>query len=370
MAIPRPSEDEIVSRLYNQLVSQTNLSADINTGIIGLLVKLVGKEIDLFWQYLVDRDTQSNVTTATGQSLDNIGLIIGVPRKAQSKATTLGLTRAVRFTNLGNITVQIPQGTRVWKSSNLSVAFFTSEGATIPAGSSSDLHVVAADTGSFYNVGIGELDTHNAPGLSVKVTNILPIQNGSLVESDDSYRERVVQEFRRRQSFNVENATALLRSVDGVRDVLFLNLNRGIGTFDAIVIPYSQSQADAVVANCQTLLSDAMGLGIDGVAKLPVARLLDIQVSLTFLPTAVNQENTRQSIKSQIAARMDALPIEDGSGAGSVHLAQLKGIALSADSSVVDVSISTSLDDQLLAPDGEASVGVGERVTLRVLTVQ
>jgi uncharacterized phage protein gp47/JayE len=370
MAIPRPSKQELIDRYYNRLVTETNLTADLDSGITGMLCKLHAEVIDEIWAFVEDAYNQSNLTTATGSSLDQMGVLLGVPRKAQTKATTLGQTRSIRFTNLGNVSVSIPISTRVWKSSDQNLAFFTTEGGVVSAGGTLDLHATAQAPGQAFNVGIGEIDSHNVASALVRVTNILAIQNGNLVESDSSYRERLLQEFRRRNAFTPDNAVALLRSVDGVRDVLFLNMNRGTGTFDAIIVPYNQSQANDVLAQAQSLLDEAKTAGVSGLVKLPIARTLDVKISLTFKPTANNQEAVRQAIKAQLTSRMDALPIEDGSGAGSVFPSQLRAIAAGADNNVLDASITAKLDDIPLSPEGEIRVGIGERVTLRVLSVQ
>jgi len=371
MAVPRPSKNEIIDRIYNRILAEsTAIQADLDGSIIGMIVKLVGAELDSVWAYIEELYNQSNLTTATGGSLDQMGLLIGVQRKTESRATTLGQTKAVRFTNLGGTTINIPTSTRVWKANEINTAFFTVEGAAVPAGQSVDVHVSAAESGPAFNVGVGELNSHNVPTTSIKVTNIIPIENGSFTESDASYRERILQEYRRRNVLNPDNTIALLRSIDGVRDVLLLNLSRGTGTFDAIVVPYHQTQANDVVAQCQRLLDDAVPVGVSGKAKLPIARILDIKISLKFAVTFTNQDSVRQAVKSQIMSRLDALPIENGSGAGSVFMSQLRNIAASSDIGVIDASITGSLDGFPLSPEGEIRVALGEQIVLRTLSVQ
>ena len=367
MAIPRSTLQEITERIYNRVILETDLNADLDGSIIGVVCKALGAEIASMWDYIEELYNQSNLTTATGNGLDQLGLITGVARKSESRSTTLGQTKSVRFTNLGVSNVTIPTSTRVWKSSNINLAFFTVEGGTVLPGQTLDLHVSAAQPGQAFNIGVGELDSHNVPTTLIRVTNILPIQNGSLTESDDSYRDRILQEFRRRNTLNLDNAVALMRSVDAVRDVLPLNLNRGSGSFDVIIVPWNQSQANDAVTQCQRLLDDAVGVGISAKAKLPIPRALDLKLTVTFLPTFTNQESVRQSIKAQITSRMDSLPIEDGSGASSIFMSQLRSIASSADPNVIDATISGELDGSPLYSDGEIKVGLGEQIVLRTL---
>ena len=370
MNIARPSKEEILNSLYSRIVSETSITASLNGTVIGTLLRLVAEELDGIWEYLEDLNNQSNLTTATGPSLDQIGLIVGVARKEESKSTTLGQTKSIRFTNLSGSSVSIPFSTRVWVSSNINNAFFTVEGASVGAGQSVDVHVSAAQTGPAYNVGAGEIDSHNVPNPNVRVSNILPITNGSLQESDDSYRERILQGFRRRNVLNTDNVIALVRGVVGVKDAVLLNLNRGGGTFDIIVTPYHQNQANDIVEKCQAVLDDAVNVGINAVVRVPTARNLDVKISLRFKPTATNQENIRASVRTQISSLINALPIETGGGSSSLFISQLRTIAASSDSAVIDASITASLDGIQLSPDREVNVGVGEQIILRTLLVQ
>ncbi len=371
MPVPRPSEQEVLGRIYNRIRNETPITAALDSSMIGVILKVIAAEMDLVWQYIEDLYQQSNLSTATGASLDNFGLLFGVPRKAATQASTAGYTRAVRFFNTGSITVTVPSGTRVYKDSDPTVAYFTTEGAAIAPGSSQDLHVTAANPGEVYNVGIGELNRHSLPSVSVTVTNILPIQNGALEESDASYRERILQELTRRDSLNVFNTDAMLRQIPGIRDVFILDFKRGAGTFDAVIIPYNQSDTQQVVSEAQRLLDDNVPAGISAIARPPQYRQLDVSITLQFSPDAGNQrEQARESIRSQIIARVDNLPVEDGSGNGTFYPAQITALATLADPTILGVVASLGLDGSPLAPVGSITLAIGERLVLRSLSVQ
>ena len=370
MALPIPSKQELLDRVISKFRAQTSFNVDLNSSVVGILFNLFAEEMENVWDYIKDLAEQSNLSTASGASLDQFGLFIGVPRKKEVAATTVGQTRAVKFTNLGNVTVNIIAGTRVWTSANTGVAFFTSEGVVIPAGTSAFVHVTAADSGVLYNVGIGQINAHNAPFTTVNVTNVLPIQNGSELESDDSYRERILQGFRQRNVLNVDTTIALLRSVDGVKDVLIQNLSRGSGTFDAIIVPFHETQASQTLDLAQQLLDLNMPVGVNGVVKLPVNRLLDVKLTLVFKSNASNKEAVRQIIKNQITSRVSALSVSSGTDAESLFLTQFKALAIGADDSVIDAALVVSLDDRVLSPEGQLTPNAGERIVLRNLIVQ
>lgn len=370
MPTPRPSLQEIKERIYVRILNETDLTAGLESSAIGVLVNIMAAEIDSQWAYIDELTSQSSLTTATGGSLDDMGLMFGVPRKIESKATTTGGTPSIRFTNLGGTSVSIPVGTRVYKDSDPSIAFFTIEGATIAGGASVDIHATAAQPGQAFNVAVGDVNRHSAPTTAVTVTNILPIQNGSARESDSSYRERILQELLRRNSLTVPNTSALLRTVDGVKDAMLINLARGTGTFDVIITPYHSSQAESVVEECRALLSDTATVGIDFIVKSPKLRQLDLTITVRFNPSAANKEFDRQLIRNIINARVNNLPVENGTGNGSLFLSQLRAIAASSSSSIIDAALVGTLDEIPLTIDGEIKIGLGDRIELRSLVIR
>lgn len=371
MPIPRPSQEEIIRRTYNAIRNETPITANLDSSVIGVIIKIFAAEMNVVWDYIDQLAQQSNLTTAVGGALDNFGLLFGVTRKSALSGSTIGSSRAVRFTNTGNTIVVVPTGTRVYKASDPQVAYFTTEGATISAGATAEVHVTAANTGEIYNVGIGELTKHALPNVSLAVTNILPIQNGSSRESDGSYRERLLQDIRRRRVVNASTVSAMLRSVPGVRDVWILDLKRGAGTFDAVIIPYNQGLVSEVISECQRLLDEAVPAGISALAKAPQYRQLDVKVNLRFTANVGNRrESIREIVRSLIISQVDNLPIEDGSGSGTFNTAQIRAFSISSDAAILDAMVILGLDGVPISTDGEIRLGIGERLVLRGLSVE
>lgn len=369
--VPKPSESEILQRIYNRILNETNITAPLESSTIGVILKIIAAEMNLVWEYVEELYRQSNLSSATGQALDNFGLLLGAPRRSAQYASTLGFTRAVRFTNLGAGAAVIPAGTRVFKDSNPQIAFYTVEGTTIDPGASVELHVKAANQGDLYNAAIGELNRHSAVNVSVAVTNILPIQNGSYQESDSSYRERLLQEMTRRDVLNVDNCDAMLRSVPGVKDVYILNWERGAGTFDAVIIPYNFSATSSIVSECQALLDEYVPIGISARARAPRYRQIDISILLKFDPQFTDRkESLRESIRAQIVARIDNLPVENGTGNGTFYTNQIRSVALLSGTGIIDAVVSLGIDGSPISPDGEVKLAIGERLILRGLSVE
>ena len=370
MAIARPSQTQILNRIYNKILNQTPITANLQSSVIGVILNIIAAEMDDVWAYVEDRDQQNNLSTATGADLDNWGYLIGVPRIQPSQASTVGYTPSVQFTNLGALSITIPAGTRVYMSSNVQVAFFTTVGLTLGPGQQGTASVTAANTGENYNVGIGDLNSSNLPSASVSVTNLLPIGGGTSLESDDSYRYRILQDLRRRNVLNLDNLGALLKSVPGVQDVYILNKYRGAGTFDAIIIPYNQNNVSAIISNCQSLIAEFVPVGISSLVRPPNYRQLDIQINLTFVPNTTNQETIRQSVRDQLQARINNLPIEDGTGLGSFNTGTIQSVALNVDPNVVDAVTVLGLDGSPISSSGMLTLNVGDRIVIRTLAVQ
>lgn len=370
MAVARPSYQEIVNRIYSSLRAQTAIQADLDTSAVGVLVKTFAAELDRYWQALEATELQADLLTATGAGLDRWGNNIGVPRKPSENANSYGQVRPLRFTNTGNSSITIPANTRCWAANNPQFAYFTTEGITLTAGSQGEVHVTAAEPGDVFNVSIHQINRCNFPG-SVVVDNILPLTNGSFVESDDSYRERLVQEYRGRVVFNKDTAVALLRSIPGVKDVFVIEKARGPGSFDAIIVPTSTANTASVVQEAQRLLAVRTPVGISAVAKAPVYRYLDVRVQLKFNPNQTTQrESARETVRAEIAALIDGLPVENGSNSGSLFIAQLRGIALSVGAGVIGGTVQVGLDGTALGSEGEIKLSIGERLVLRGLVVQ
>lgn len=369
--ISRPTEREILDRIASRIKTETPLTANLDSSLIGVILKIIAAEMNQVWGWVEELDKQANLSTASAAGLDSWGQLLGVTRRVAQSANSLGMSRAVRLTNLGSTPVTIPANIRVWKSRDPQIAYFTTEGTTLSAGQSVEVHAVAVNNGEIYNVAIGELDSHNIPNATVRVTNILPIENGSFTESDSSYRQRLQQEFTRRQVLNTSNVDALIRSVPGVRDAFLLEYKRGAGTFDVVVIPYNYSATSNIVDECNTVLAQNIPAGISARARGPQYRQLDVRVNLNFMPdTGTRKESIRESVRSQIIARIDNLPVENGTGNGTFYVAQLQALATLSNNEVTSSIVTLGLDGSPISNYGEIRLGIGERIVLRSLSVE
>lgn len=133
---------------------------------------------------------QNFISYATGTNLEAIGALFDVPRRAAEPART-----TLRF-SIGTARASatlIPQGTRATVEGS-SLYFATERAAEIPAGILYvDVIAAASETGLIGNgYAPGEITTLvDVTPFITAVHNITPSADGSLVEDDDSLRERI-----------------------------------------------------------------------------------------------------------------------------------------------------------------------------------
>lgn len=369
MIIPRPTYNEIVNTLYNDIVSQTPLNAELESSVLGVIVKTTAAELDRLWGIVEEIGKQTDLTTAYGDGLDRFGAMIGVLRKQAQKASSIGFTKPVRFTNLSGSPITVPSGTRVWGSVDPSLAFFTDEGVTIGGGESQEVHITAAEVGEVYNLPVDSIDSHSYGSGSLTVRNILPIREGSYRESDDAYRSRLINEFRARVTFNKEVCESLLLRVANIKNVVILEHEYGPGTYEAIVVPHNTTTIAETLTLAQQILDEYNPIGVIGYVVPPLFRYLDVDISLTFKASAINKSATREEIKSQIVSLIDNTDIEQGNQESTLFLNQIRGIALNADSEITGATLNIGLDGNPISSVGELTLRKGEKLVLRSINV-
>lgn len=140
-------------------------------------------------QYIDTKGRQELLKTSTGDALDNLGALLGMPRNGAKRAVAME-----RFTlsAIRNEYVSIPAGTRVKTQSGK--YFNTLDYAEIPMGSLYvDVEVQAEIAGTGSNgIQPGNIEVLvDANPYVAAVTNITESMGGLDIESDDDYTERI-----------------------------------------------------------------------------------------------------------------------------------------------------------------------------------
>jgi len=365
--ITKPTFQEMLRRTWNQVSESTGLNNDSESGFAANILKVFCQELMNLWDELEFTESQGLLSSATGANLDKLGQFFGVIRKSAVASSTLGSNLSVVFTNNGVGTTTIPGNTRVWSSSNPSISYYTVASISINPGQQGYVDVRAAAPGEAYNVGAGQLDSNDVGISSVTVTNILPITTGSDLETDDNYRTRIQQQIYRREGSNLIAVRAALLEVPGVRDVQVHNLARGTGTLDVLIYGYDREVPDTVIQECQRVLDENVAAGVSSIAKAPIVIYVDVDVKATIKPSA-SMATVKPLVSAAIRGYLDNLPIEDGSGNGSLVYSELAARVQEATSDIISTDVRMTIND-LPALKSNQAANPGERFVSRTVSV-
>lgn len=329
-----PSYTELLNRVWSNVSAATGLTNQSESGFAYNIVAATVQELMGLWNEIDYLDTQGKLSTATGSNLDSIGAFFGVIRNNPTTATTQGTSSSVTFTNNGPNTVQIPANTRVWNSSIPGVSYYTGAPIEVLSGQSVSVQAAAGAPGSYYNVGAGALNMSSMYGSAVTVTNPLPISNGSDLESDANYRVRISNAVFQREGPNLTAIRSFLLQIPGVRDVVITNLARGTGTLDVMVYGYTPQISTSVASQCQAVLNTVVAAGVSAVVRTP--QLIYVDVSAQVVITQAGVPGTvRTNVTAAIQSYINNLPIEDGSGNGTLRYSALLSAIQTADPSIL-----------------------------------
>jgi uncharacterized phage protein gp47/JayE len=250
---------------------------------------------------------------AWGDYLDEWGVTVNLPRKAAVAATGVVTFTGAVGTLIGTGTVVAPVQT------DPDVAppnFATTASAVIGGSGMVDVPIAASVAGSVGNVAAGTITLLLSPnGGIAAVTNASATGGGEEVETDDSYRERILLEFSQAQGAG--NQSDYLRwalAYPGVGHATVQPVWAGAGTVRVIVTDAANNPVAAgVVSGLQAELDPSAGLGaglapIGAIVTVATPTLVAINVSATVsfeanysLDGTAGTIATRQAITDAIA---------------------------------------------------------------------
>lgn len=232
-------------------------------------------ECERLWD-MASKDTiaASMVEFAWGDYLDAHGASINLPRNDET--TAVG---EVTFT--GAEGVIIGSGTEVstvqQNADEDAIGFVTTAGGTIPVGGTLTLPVVAVDAGAAGNIPANAISLLMSPITGVTaVTNALACTDGSDVEGDEEYRDRIKLEWSAsRGGGSVADYVAWSLDYDGVGFVRVTPLWLGAGTVRITITDVENNPCSAgVVEGLQAALDPYDALtAVNGDQSGPVTTL-------------------------------------------------------------------------------------------------
>ena len=193
------------------------------------------------WAWLDDKIKEiflnSNLDTASGYGLDNLGKLHNINRVQASKSQ-LEVQVNLNVTSEDNL--EIPAGTRVLFdtniASNLKCEYYTKDSLLIPSGVSTATVICESD-----NFGsMSKVPSYSARGLEGFETqlyciNALDSNGGHDIEDDEHYRTRIRNWITKNLQGSRDCFIDFLDNLDGITDYRLLPKWNGIGTLKVIV---------------------------------------------------------------------------------------------------------------------------------------
>lgn len=301
----RNYEDLMASSL-NDLAQNTNLTRLTPGGIARSILESSNKRTEEAFETFDLNIARAFVSSASGQFLELIGILLGVNRNSAIAASASSDTEAIRFyvssgtfgdINNGNA-IPITQGSLIsTEPNNGGTVYRVIESIQLLPGLSSQwISAEAVLPGEESNVGTNALIYHDVTAYSdsenesLLVNNVHPVANGVAFESDANYRFRIVNRVLEAEAANLTAIRLAVLITPGVADVVLIPRYRGIGTFGAIIkatLPtVSQSLIDDVTAN----VSKVQSLGSISFIKGPKETGITMKTTIHYAQRLPDEE--------------------------------------------------------------------------------
>ncbi len=179
------------------------------TSFLGKFIRNAAWDEAILWEEIEKVYKSAFVGDAEGSNLDGVGQYLTITRRPAVKAKGL-----VKFT--GRDDTLIPDGFRVGTPDGR--LYETVEIAYIKSGSA-EVAVRSIGAGKKYNANIGEVTEIINPTFGIEsVDNLVPIEGGLDLETDEEFRERYKKSYSRGGGSTLPALTAAILDIDDVVD--------------------------------------------------------------------------------------------------------------------------------------------------------
>lgn len=296
-----------------QKISRIGISNISPGSFARAIAEIITTELGDFYAILDFNSNQNLVQSATGTSLDALGVLYNVQRQTVTQSEAIAANLGVFYFYIDQPWTQavfIPSGTNVYTDVDTFV------GKQFSYQTVTDSYILPGHTkvwasirpnfqAGYYSAGPNTLTVmdplfQQPAGITVKCTNpkAIPIQTTS--ESDTSYRARIIQSVNTTSGGTVGAMRFVALTVPGVRDVIMRDIPYGLGTVEALVVTNDNLPNNlGVVNNVTSVLVNNKPAGIRVYVRQPV--LLPVDVGVTIIPNP-NASNVNVSNAMQLTA--------------------------------------------------------------------
>lgn len=340
--------DEIYESMLDSYTEKTGVrptvSCDMSLRLYAVASQIFALHVQGEWL-----ERQSFPQTASGQYLEYHGELRGVSRKeaACAQGELLFSCNSVQSQPL-----TIPEGTVAMTAGLIRVQ--TVEEGVIPSGATSTMvKAEAIDSGVGGNISADSIISMAVPPVGISLcSNPETFENGTEEEGDESFRERILETFKRlpngaNAAFYVQEALSFER----VSAATVIPRSRGICTVDVIISSASGIPDDDLIAEVQADLEEKREIAVDVLVKAPTLVYLDLELALT-----PEEDYTLDEAIVQVTEAITGW--FDGNKLGVRLLEGELGNLIYQCSTVLNYQILTDLSQIILAQDEMPQLGI------------
>lgn len=302
-AFIKKQRGEILNQALDTLTKRTPITARSPGSIARSLVEAFSTEIGDLYDVLDYNISQSVISTATGDALDNIGSLFGVKRFDLTQATIVEAATGSFYFYLESAHSQdivIPEGTMVFTDIGgyvgSQIRFTTAAEVTLTAGRKKVYVPLLPSNGlAKSSVGADTLIRHNATspiGVVLKCTNPRAISAAPQLESDNDFRLRITKQIRVNNTGTAESMRFAVLTVPGVRDVIINSASYGLGGVEVVVVPSAGGITTSLLTQVKSRLDLVRPVGVRVVLSSPTQVSFDMTIKLFTNRAISDQEKT------------------------------------------------------------------------------
>lgn len=316
----RKNKAEILREALRKLQLEGTITATSPGSIARAFVEAVTSELGDAYDIMDFNLNQNLLSTATGSALDALGSLYGIERKTINNLAAIDKQIGAFMFYIQSpfsADIVIPKGTNVYTDTSTYTgqrfSYSTTEDAVILSGRTRVYASIKPNfTDSVFTAGINTLKLHDytSPvGTVVLCSNpkSIPAQQG--YEDDEAYRVRIMKSNRLRSAGTLEAVRFAGLSVSGVRDIRIRQAPFGMGSFEAVIVPETNGNANQAVANATNAMNAVRPLGVKMYTKRPTEVAFDISIDLVIPLANVSAivDNVLQRAKIGIARYINSL---------------------------------------------------------------
>jgi uncharacterized phage protein gp47/JayE len=305
------TKTEILGKILLSLEKNAGITATHPGSIARAFAEAIAVEVGDLYEALKFSVDQTSIATASGRSLDLIGELYGVRRRAISpelEQDRSSFNIEFYISSPSSSDIIVPKDTMIYNDvtefSSRQYQYKLQDAVTIVAGTTRAYGRISPSfTSGDFTAAKGTLTKHNYTSIDGSIVfciNTKEIHALPGLESDESYRRRIGFSIKEKSYGTAESMRLNALALPGVRDVRIRESSYGLGSCDVIVVPetptISPSFAQAVLDNLSTKKPVGIKLNIRIAERVPINLATSIVVPQGLSQAAITAIENQASL--------------------------------------------------------------------------